>query len=942
MSSMEDCPNSSGNPPPPEVANPKRPGRTTNQLQYLENSVLKALWRHQFSWPFCQPVDAVALHLPDYYTIIKNPMDMGTIKKRLQNKYYWKAMECVQDFNTMFTNCYVYNKPGDDIVHMAQMLEKLFLLEIAKMPKDECEVLQVVAKEAAKGMNSIDGSLKPRPIVSQMVLQQTMTLVRPDAPRPVTPARIAAQVDENLKKGIKRKLEPAPSTVTSSISEAPTSCALSMRTGSGRPVKVPKKDLAHLEDTRAKLPEPLRHCDAILKEMFSKRHYAYAWPFYTPVDTVALALHDYHDIIKQPMDLGSIKKKMELREYTSAEEFAADVRLMFSNCYKYNPPAHEVANMARKLQEVFEARYARVAQKPVGAFVAAPRPLHESKGNRVGSPALSTSCSSSSSSSSKSNSSSSTESSSEEVTTQLTNLQEKLQAVTAQLRRLTQDPLMNPKKNDKLKKEKRAKEKDIARLEHKSSNYKRAVENHIKSSAFHGNRSVAFWDEPTPLTYQEKKQLKLDLDALPPHKVAHIVKACDAPAQWLSSKELLVDLEKMKTSTHKRLQRFVLACRWKKCGKKDRSASGKLAKYVQVVHSAQSTGAGKCKVLGKRQPDGKKKKAAATRASSPDFICPSALSSSSSSSPTSCRSSSNSSSPSSDSGHSSSAAKLHKSAKGQWKKITIKAASRKLTHGGRSGNAQASATAAASKLTKTTKRHWGREGRMTLPLPDLSPMPSPKTILVWAISGFKAPVLSPLKKTPLAARDNIPSDSRCPEEVPGSQVADVSSSSNSPCRSTPQEKKTTNDIVLKNAESWARLVRQSAAIPTAIKSSKESFQQFRKAAMEKEREKALKMKQLEVPGKSLNLNLPPSKADLSFPGSGVLLAETTPHFPSSSGGEQPTSPVETWLGRAQSPLSRERELARRKEQERRRREAMSCIDITMQQDVMTTFELTLD
>lgn len=37
-------------------------------------------------------------------------MDLSSIKKRLLNNYYWKAMECIQDFNTMFTNCYVYNR----------------------------------------------------------------------------------------------------------------------------------------------------------------------------------------------------------------------------------------------------------------------------------------------------------------------------------------------------------------------------------------------------------------------------------------------------------------------------------------------------------------------------------------------------------------------------------------------------------------------------------------------------------------------------------------------------------------------------------------------------------------------------------------------------------------------------------------------------------------
>ena len=46
----------------------------------------------------------------DYHTIIETPMDLGTIKKRLENDYYWSASECMQDFNTMFTNCYIYNK----------------------------------------------------------------------------------------------------------------------------------------------------------------------------------------------------------------------------------------------------------------------------------------------------------------------------------------------------------------------------------------------------------------------------------------------------------------------------------------------------------------------------------------------------------------------------------------------------------------------------------------------------------------------------------------------------------------------------------------------------------------------------------------------------------------------------------------------------------------
>ena len=83
-------------------------------------------------------------------------MDLGTIKKRLESNYYWSGKECIQDFNTMFTNCYVYNKPGEDVVLMAQSLEKLFLTKVAQMPKEEVEL-------PAEPLKSSKSSRKPRP-----------------------------------------------------------------------------------------------------------------------------------------------------------------------------------------------------------------------------------------------------------------------------------------------------------------------------------------------------------------------------------------------------------------------------------------------------------------------------------------------------------------------------------------------------------------------------------------------------------------------------------------------------------------------------------------------------------------------------------------------------------------------------------------------------------
>lgn len=134
------------------------------------------------------------------------------------------------------------------------------------------------------------------------------------------------------------------------------------------------------QKNKEKLSESLKSCNEILKELFSKKHSGYAWPFYKPVDAKMLGLHDYHDIIKKPMDLGTVKRKMDEREYKSAAEFGADVRLIFTNCYKYNPPDHDVVKMGRKLQDVFEMRFASIPDEPVTTYPQAP---HNNNNNQM-------------------------------------------------------------------------------------------------------------------------------------------------------------------------------------------------------------------------------------------------------------------------------------------------------------------------------------------------------------------------------------------------------------------------------------------------------------------------------------------------------------------------------------------------------------------------------
>ncbi len=76
-----------------------------------------------------------------------------------------------------------------------------------------------------------------------------------------------------------------------------------------------------------------------------------ALAFSRPVNAKALKLHDYHDVIKKPMDLGTITIQCLQGEYSTFSEVVADIKLVFNNAMRYNPPGHIVHNLASEMIE---------------------------------------------------------------------------------------------------------------------------------------------------------------------------------------------------------------------------------------------------------------------------------------------------------------------------------------------------------------------------------------------------------------------------------------------------------------------------------------------------------------------------------------------------------------------------------------------------------------
>ena len=52
--------------------------------------MLTNLWKHSSAWIFHDPVDPKKLNIPDYLDIIKQPMDLGSIKEKLNSNQYLK------------------------------------------------------------------------------------------------------------------------------------------------------------------------------------------------------------------------------------------------------------------------------------------------------------------------------------------------------------------------------------------------------------------------------------------------------------------------------------------------------------------------------------------------------------------------------------------------------------------------------------------------------------------------------------------------------------------------------------------------------------------------------------------------------------------------------------------------------------------------------------
>ncbi|KAG8951765.1 hypothetical protein FRC03_012386 [Tulasnella sp. 419] len=317
-------------------------------------STIRSLRRNKDATPFNHPVDPVSLNIPHYPSIIKNPMDFSTIEKKLSaskpgasktpspvNPPYSSADEFVADVNLVFENSFTFNGRQHIVSQMAERLQEIFTKQIKHMPPPE---EQKPAPPSPAPPTPVSASA-PRALSPVAPPPVKKVARRPSTSVPVIRRNdsISSAVDPNANVNSRPKREiHAPPPKDFAYTDPP----LAKASVSSNKMKKQKDDGT---------ADQLKFCHRIVMDLYKKQYANFAYFFYDPVD--AAMVPNYYKVIKKPMDLSTLKKKLELKEYPDAKRFYTDFKQIIKNCLHFNPEGSSVREAGQQLDRVFEEKW---------------------------------------------------------------------------------------------------------------------------------------------------------------------------------------------------------------------------------------------------------------------------------------------------------------------------------------------------------------------------------------------------------------------------------------------------------------------------------------------------------------------------------------------------------------------------------------------------------
>lgn len=269
-----------------------------------------------------------------YAEKIAKEVDLKTMEKTL-NKGGYSSMDVFKgDVQLIYDNAVTFNGPDHTISKAALEVRDVILHKINNIPPEPV----------------------PAPKRDKKAKKSTPV---PDAPRTAAPRRQS------------KGSHPAPTHVAPAaqtfavdpITNTPLIRRDSTKGDGGRPkreIHPPKsKDLVYptTRPKNKKLATELKFCEEVLNEVMKNKYWSMNHPFMIPVDPVALGIPNYFAIIKKPMDLGTMSTKLKGGQYSSASDFEKDMRLILSNCYKFNPAGNPIHEIGKQFETLFNEEW---------------------------------------------------------------------------------------------------------------------------------------------------------------------------------------------------------------------------------------------------------------------------------------------------------------------------------------------------------------------------------------------------------------------------------------------------------------------------------------------------------------------------------------------------------------------------------------------------------
>uniref|UniRef100_A0A4W2DIY5 Protein polybromo-1 n=1 Tax=Bos indicus x Bos taurus TaxID=30522 RepID=A0A4W2DIY5_BOBOX len=272
---------------------------------------------------------------PDYYAIIKEPIDLKTIAQRIQNGSYKSIHAMAKDIDLLAKNAKTYNEPGSQVFKDANSIKKIFYMKKAEIEHEMTKSSLRMRTSSNLAATRLTGPSHSKGSLGE---ERNPTSKYYRNKRAVQGGRLSA-ITMALQYGSESEEDAALAAARYEEGESEAESITSFMDVSNPFYQLYDTVRSCRNNQGQLIAEPFFHLP-------SKKKYP-----------------DYYQQIKTPISLQQIRTKLKNQEYETLDHLECDLNLMFENAKRYNVPNSAIYKRVLKLQQVMQAKKKELARR---------------------------------------------------------------------------------------------------------------------------------------------------------------------------------------------------------------------------------------------------------------------------------------------------------------------------------------------------------------------------------------------------------------------------------------------------------------------------------------------------------------------------------------------------------------------------------------------------